>query len=58
MCSQEVLNRRSQLKDPSVFENFDELVKDMRSINEKKQISFTTRTHEQLKEFAEGEGAC
>jgi hypothetical protein len=49
----------SQTVEGSVgFENFDQLVMDMRRINEKKKISFSTRTNEQLKEFAEGEGAC
>jgi hypothetical protein len=58
MCSQEVVDRRSKLNDPSVFENFDQLAKDMRVINKKRGISFSKRTAEQLKEFAEGEGGC
>jgi hypothetical protein len=39
MCSQEVSNRRTHLNDSSVFENFDQLVKDMRAINKKRKIS-------------------
>jgi hypothetical protein len=55
MCSEEVSNRRQQSNDPSAFENFAQLVEDLRAINKKRNIPFSKRTDEQLREFAEGE---
>jgi hypothetical protein len=53
MCSQEVAARQS--KDSSTFEQFAWLAKTMRTLNRKRRIPSTTRTKEQLREFAEGE---
>jgi hypothetical protein len=55
ICSDEVLNLRTQSNDPSAFENFEELVERMRAINRERNISFTKRTAKQLREFAKGE---
>lgn len=58
MCSQEILHRRKESNDSSIFEHFDRLATAMRCINRKRKIPFTPRTKEQLTAFARGERVC